>query len=427
MPLSSAATAADTYILPRYYTDLDWPDDERSIKILERDSAMTSHRMPRWEDTSERCINVRQGQASYLLRVCDDESVSSGSRTVTIAPGQFLRLPVRVMRFAFRDPLSVAAVLSSAGSKLDNSIFGSHDGLVVLPNHNFVGPYCSEISHVGVYNAGSRTVTCRHNCQKTLRFSPLSVTFEHVRSQFEEAHYTGREQELIIPARGYIEVPFNIMHSGMAIDPSSDIYIFLNSIGSCNVPEGVFFQNLIPKSNKLEIYNVAEEERKIVLREDLGDGSTSENFLGYVYRVTPTFLATWKGSVDTNYTINLDEVKLHSIYVLNPKRRYTIPPGRSMNVMVNSVKVVRLLRDNQLPFGLTKNGEVDKSYRIKRYLKLISSERKLVCVTPFVNEESAVSGHSPLSLALLNTYRHPIEIDPSKAVAACVVCEAAMP
>lgn len=377
--------------------DLDTPSVcamETDADVYIRDGAMVPTGVP----ANETCLHdVGEDTPLYTLPMYDVTHITPGE--VRILPKQYNRLPLRVRRFDFRNTDSVAATLFSSGC----------DGLVVLPNHNFVGGYSSEIGHgVGVYN--SSDVDLIHG--GILNASPVCVLFDVLPpwKKFEAVTVRTFPSKITMPPKSRHPVQL-VDEREVLVDKAC---VFYPSIGACEIPEGVFMDDIA--DGTLTIFNTTNATKELVFREEDDD---CENFLGYaVLFKDNTKIVARQADV---LKVDLDNSPLHFVYMFNTKSTYSIRPGDSQIVVMTSATVINTRDKGTVQLN---TGHTDHSLQLIRYAKLVSVVSGLKVITP-VLDGRIHKKQNPVSVSFLNISSETIVLRNGQTAVAAIVSQAA--
>ena len=350
----------------RYTTEV-WLEGMPSICAMETDLHVynaTNELVPLKKQTNRKCLaNCEPWCPTYNLTMYDISSITRSTNKdvgsvgvdgkevfppdsdFKIPPKCIGELGVRVRRFDFRDPAHIGALIFSTGSKRHNAAF-KHDGLVILPNHNFIGEFSSEIGPtISVYNSTEAALRYGTN-YKYPEASPVGVLFEHLPSEttFEPVTVENYPEKITIPAGSkktvqLVHARYSSPQGSTRINHSS---LFYTSIGACEIPEGVFTDDLSNEQGQLSIYNLMDTPREIIFREvEDGISGGGENFLGYSVKLQDSITLSAGKQSPTSLKLDLKNADFHAAWYCTPIKDYTVPGRLSIEIQLTRVKVTQ--------------------------------------------------------------------------------------
>nr|BDT63507.1 MAG: wsv526-like protein [Pasiphaea japonica whispovirus] len=398
----------------RYAYNEPWPLNQPSNMAMETDLNIyctENIAVPTSNHTNKTCLQVfDQNCLMYrtplfnLKKTSIDDIQHNNNKTIpvtdtnfTIRPGEYGKLPLRLRRIAIRDKNRVAAIVMTTGSGRSQTSY-SHDGLVISPNCNFVGEFCSEIGQVGVYNSN-------HN--KTLEYStfhsmdrvttPIGLIFEHLPAdkKFEPVSMfffnpaAPENATIKIQPKSYRCIKMGLFNEQTPHEPASMVKnggLFYTSIGACEIPCGVFFDHVISENSEINVYNITDTEKTIVLRETVQgmdqEEETVDYFLGYIVQFKDPFKVHTALTNSLVFKIDLNNVPFHMGYLLKCTSSVNLPPYVYTEITLNSISVQA---DDSAQSDKLPDGSIDRSYTYEKYIKIVSLKEGIIVITTVLN------------------------------------------
>nr|BDT63059.1 MAG: wsv526-like protein [Trachysalambria curvirostris nimavirus] len=424
----------------RYVTR--WTESMPSVRIMESDLAVYHTEkvlVPVVKQTNDRCIEHSEDTSPGhrvilydIMKCCSADEQNHLFHTGSVNERNeerfpedshfFIRakesvpLPVRLRRIDFYRPDTTGAVFFSNGSNKDQTNY-HHDGLVVHPNYNFIGEYSSEIgSSIRVYNSTDRMLSYGTYYGKA-ETSPVSVLFEHLQPgvKFEPVTVNGFPSKIVVPPNGHISYPLvYAKHISQTPKAINDSCLFYTSIGACDIPEGLFFQDILDREYKISIFNITGQSREIIFREG-EDEDAGDNFLGYVVKLPNRNFTNLTGQSENtkNAVIDLSRVKTHTSFLFKATEQIDIEPGTSEIMHLNSVKLI----------GNPLINDVDESRAVMKYVKLVSLIKGMKVLSPFLEYRLYNTGQD-IEVSVFNANSNTLNVKLSEYAIGGLVCEA---
>ena len=358
----------------RYYATDNWPENIPSVCAMETDLDVFRNEgrfVPTEFPNNNRCLDeYKTSSPIYQLILYDkvkEKSMFPTDHNFTIPPKCVAELMIRLQRFDFRYPENIGAVMVS-----------TLDGLVIFPNYNFIGEFPSEIgSSIKVYNSTDTPID-----QETKLISPVGVLFDYLPPEkiFEAVTVENFPQELSIPANGKICVQLVNFFSSQPRPKISSI--FYTSVGSCEIPDGVFMDDITRDNNELCIYNFTDKKKEIVFREN-SSRDEHEDFLGYVITLPQSINLHATKSKHRILKIDLDNVKFHSMYLFKTSNDFIIPPKSSKMVKLSKLQIIYSNEEKSVLI----NEQSDSSFFLMKYIKPVSMVSGIKIITQALDNE----------------------------------------
>nr|BDT62695.1 MAG: wsv526-like protein [Metapenaeus ensis nimavirus] len=420
----------------RYFTK-DWSTDKPSICAKETDLSVFHSEgllVPLGGQTNKQCLQALSDFSPVHGVILFDDSEAGGTTRKIfpndshhiIPPFSDGQIGVRVQRFDFRDPKTMGVVFLSTGSRHAIDEY-THDGLVIHPNHNFVGEFSSEIGRsVRVFNSTNKPLNMKNFYKSPAELSPVGVILEYLQpgtASFEPVSSKGFPSKITVPAMGKVEVEVvyaNHIAKAAQILSNNTFSLFYPSIGACEIPMGVFMEDMVNKKGLITIYNTTDEEKDIVLKESGVYDDTGENFLGYVVVIPGN--AEEHQSTNSITTINLNMKDIHTNFLLKAVEDFTIAPKCSEVLKLNKVKIIGGVQDEK---AITGDGLEDKSLKIVKYVKIVSLTPGLKVLTPFLNHREFSRGKNVM-IRVLNVNSSETTVGSGEYAVGAIICHAAV-
>lgn len=367
----------------------------------------------------------------------DGSEVFPSASEFAVPPKSIAELPIRLQRFDFRYPEHTGAVIFATGCNRDQSAY-NHDGLVVLPNYNFIGEFSSEIGPtVRVYNSTDTPLTYKTHYNKKSD-SPVGVLFEHLPfdKKFDAVTVQGFPPKLIIPANDSVSVQLaHARHSSSrSLTKVKASRIFYTSVGACEIPDGVFMDDIADENGRLNIFNITDKNLQIIFREDntedtiRGDNTENtnedeESFLGYVITLPLNIKLHVTKDSSNVLKVNLDSARPHSAYLFKTSDDFVVPSKSSMIVKLNGVQITNSLTET---LGLLKGEIIDRSYWVMKFIKLLSLVPGIKIITPVLeyNLYSRGTGRDNIEMRVFNVTANDITLQKGEHTVGGLVCQA---
>ena len=432
----------------RYRFDKEWPLSEPSIKIMSTDLRLyrsERHMVPTTTNDTDKCIHdYKNWCVMYRLKLYNISSVTGNERygendsegeeifpadsDFFVDPHSAGKIEIRARAFSFRYPNSMAALIFSTGSNRSEDTY-SHDGLLVLPNHNFVGEFSSEIGpDVEVFNTSDTRLGYSTLYLLEGENSPIGVLFEHlppgrVFEPVTTSSPLSRDGKLVVPPRGSIKISVNYCDSqGNIGDAVNNGGLFYNSVGACVVPPGIVFDDVVNDGGTINAYNFTNEAREIILSEDI-QGETVDNILGYVVSF-PYYLKLYATKTTDVIKIDMNTVKFHMSYLLRTLNNVSIQPLSSLIVNITEITLRNYIPVPIENFGALETGREDESYVVHKYVRVVSLVPGIKVVTP-VLDSPLYRKHAPVRIRIFNTTSNTVHLKTHVHTFGILVCNAA--
>nr|BDT63414.1 MAG: wsv526-like protein [Sesarmops intermedium nimavirus]GBG35563.1 wsv526-like protein [Sesarmops intermedium nimavirus] len=430
----------------RYCTE-EWRMDMPSVCAMETDLNVFKSEaklVPVKRHTNDRCLDeykpwcpiyrVVLYDTSKVNQNSDVESISVDGTEVfppesefEIPPKSIAEVMIRLQRFDFRYPGNTGAVIFATGCNRNTNVY-NHDGLVILPNNNFIGEFSSEIGpSVKVYNSTNQQLTYRTYYSGVKSDSPVGVLFEHLPlgKTFEAVTAKDFPSKLLIPANNRIFI--QLVHARNSSSQLSreirSCSVFYTSVGACEIPDGVFMDDITNKDGELFIYNFSDQAKEIIFRED-NSRSFEENFLGYVITLPQQDIKLRAiKSTSEVLKIDLNTASVYMAYLFMTLEDFIVPPKSSIIVKLNGVKILNSFDTNN--FGLLEGGQRDKSFWVMKYIKVVSLVPGIKIITPVLEYELyRKTFGQEIQLRVFNVTASAIKLAKNEHTVGGIVCQA---
>lgn len=428
----------------RYCTE-EWRMDMPSVCAMETDLNVFKNEaklVPVKRHTNDRCLaeykpwcpiyRVVLYDTSKVTRNSDVGSISIDGTEVfppesefEIPPKSIAEVMIRLQRFDFRYPGNTGAVIFATGCNASTSVY-NHDGLVILPNNNFIGEFSSEIGpSVKVYNSTNHPLTYRTYYRSVKSDSPVGVLFEHLPpgKTFEAVTAKDFPAKLIIPPNSHIFVQLVHARNSSLSREIRSCSVFYTSVGACEIPDGVFMDDITNKDGKLFIYNFSDQVKEIIFRED-NSRPFEENFLGYVITLPQHDIKLHAiKSTSEVLKIDLNTASFYTAYLFMTLDNFIVPPKSSIIVKLNGVRILNSFDINN--FGFLEGEQRDKSFWMMKYIKLVSLVTGIKIITPVLEYELYRKNiGQEIQLRVFNVTRSAITLTRNEHTVGGIVCQA---
>ncbi|ALZ45689.1 collagen triple helix repeat (20 copies) [White spot syndrome virus] len=431
----------------RYDSDALWENEgAKSIQVKETDlEVYRMHRraVPTLEEKNRTALRYYSDWSPVyrvpLFSLKDGSDPHERDFSLNVDPRRFGKVPVKVRRVDVRNPSRTAAIFVPTGPGLHVSSY-TGDGMLVCPNHNFIGDLCSEIaSDITIYNTSSSgRLSYATNFNSVEDNSPVGILFETLPDDkmFQQVSIfsaTEPASNISIGPMSHVKIKLGYYDEENATAVGVIRYggLFYTSVGACIIPEGVFFDDVVGNHSSMNIYNMTNQPKEIVLKEPRGEDAMEEddgeeadyNFLGYVVRFEHDLKMQAMSSAYSSVSIDINSSSFHKCFLIKPKYNSILQPLVSSEVVLNDLSLNTRGREVEFHDRLP-SGAQDNSYSIVKYMKIVSLKEGLKVVNPIINTE-LYKKKQALKVHVLNMTRDVVGLDTSEHSFGVIVCHAA--
>lgn len=399
------ATFASTYD-DRYFKD-EWESDEPPVLVRELDvSVFKQKKIEVPSKTHSDSSLSRQHATSPIYLIQPQDLRSETPIPKIIGSTSFASIPVALRRLEFKysDHMSGRFVPTLFINSVSNHLISNP--LLVVPDSVFMGDLYSEIGNqITVYNTHKiKTVNIDNQ-------TPIGILFDK---------WPVSQSMLPVTAQELSNTNFNIEANGkkkMKLVKFENLQedmtgpaLFTTSLGACNIPPGIFFDEVITDDGYVTFYNITPKNLTISLLDD--------NFLGYACTINSNH-TTIDIKDDEVTEINMSTVNTGDVIKVKSHNNINIPPFTSMFIKGGNIQIT-----NTDTYYDPESS--DRNYKLIKYARVVSYLQGCIPMTPFI--ESQTDGNTnQLCFYLFNATSEPKSVKQGEIVACLLISAACLP
>lgn len=334
------------------------------------------------------------------------------SITKVIDSMSFATIPVAVRRLEFKYNNEMSGRFVSTPLAHGENGYSMVNPLLVVPDSVFMGDMYSEIgNHITVYNTHrTQAVKIQPDGQ-----SPIGMVFDKSPTSQARIPVTAQglsNTDLVINSRDRKTmriVKFENLEEGNVVTSPA---LFTTSMGACDIPPGIFFDEVISKDGDVTFYNITSDNLTVSLMDN--------NFLGYACTISNNY-STIEIDNSNVTVINLNNQNIGDSVKVKSNTNIDIPPFNSGFMLGGKIQIIGA--------NTYKDSETnDESYKLVKYLRVASLLKGCIPMTPLIESQAHNSANgTDLCVYFFNATSETLSVKAGDIVARLFVSSACLP